>query len=231
MIELRRLTRCQRLGDAFAMKGNHGAERRQLQTTQPTSASEAQLLDVRPAPRASDPAVHAESAQAEDLLARVYREYAPELIAGIRSRFGDGPPDPEDAAQAAFHQVYERGNYASIRNLRAYLWRTARNIILSETRNTNARANYDYQIEQLYFAVQGDNLSPENVINARQQLEAINECLRSMPEKRRRAFMLYRVEQLTLVEVGRRLGISRTAVTKHISRAQLQINALFFEET
>ncbi|RMB08418.1 RNA polymerase sigma-70 factor (ECF subfamily) [Eilatimonas milleporae] len=168
-------------------------------------------------------------AAAEDPLAVLYHEYRAELSAGIRRLFGDGPPDPDDVAQDAFHKVYERGDTASIRNLKAFLWRTARNIVLVAKRKDDIRSKLDFEVEQLFFPLKGDISTPETIIIAKEQLRAINDLLRSMPEKRRRALMLYRVEGLPLVEVARRLGISRTAVTKHISRAQMQINALFLD--
>ena len=92
------------------------------------------------------------------------------------------------------------------------------------------RSKYDLDIEQIFFSLKGDNSSPETVILAREQLKAVNALLREMPEKRRRALILYRIEGLTLVEVARRLRISRTAVSKHIARAQIALNTLYIED-
>ncbi|MEM7098405.1 MAG: sigma-70 family RNA polymerase sigma factor [Pseudomonadota bacterium] len=166
----------------------------------------------------------------DDALTNAYKDYAKELVNGIRRTFGAGPPDPEDVAQEAFHKLYERGDIDSIRNLRAFLWRTARNIVLVAKRKADVRAKYDFEIEQLFFSPAGDNSSPERIISAREQLSAINACLRNMPVRRRRAFMLYRVEGLSMEEVGRRLGLSRSGAAKHVARADHEINLLFFQE-
>ncbi|MEM8984281.1 MAG: sigma-70 family RNA polymerase sigma factor [Pseudomonadota bacterium] len=184
-------------------------------------------------PGTSTPALEANpkpSSPTDDLLIDTYRAYAGELTDGIRAAFGNGPPDPDDVAQEAFQKVYERGDYGSIRNLRAFLWRTARNIVLAYKRKSDVRTKYDFEVEQLLFSPKGDNSSPERIISAREQLTAINACLRDMPERRRRAFMLYRVEGLPMKEVAERLGISRTAATKHVTRADIAINSLFFDE-
>ena len=132
-------------------------------------------------------------------------------------------------AQEAFQKVLERGDLSTIKNLRAFLWRTARNLILSSKRSDHRRSAYDFEIEQLFFPLRGDISTPETVIIAKEQLKAINELLRTMPEKRRWALLLYRLEGQTLQEIGKALGISRTAVSKHIARAEMQINTLFLE--
>ena len=163
-------------------------------------------------------------------LTALYQEYAEELSNGIRSRYGDGPPDPDDVAQDAFRRVFERADVSKIVNLKAFLWRTARNLVIDAKRSDQTRSKFDFEVEQLFFPLKGDTSTPETVIIAREQLAAINGLLRRMPEKRRWALILYRLDGLTLTEIGRRLGISRTAVTKHISKAEMQINALFLEE-
>ena len=160
----------------------------------------------------------------------LYRDYVAELSNGIRGRFGDGPPDPEDIAQEAFQKLLERRDVSKIKNLRAYLWRTARNLVLTFKRSATQRSSYDFEIEHIFFPLRGDLTSPETIVVAREQLRAINDLLRAMPEKRRWASLLYRLEGLTLREIAARFGISRTAVAKHISRAETQIHALFLDE-
>lgn len=157
--------------------------------------------------------------------------YLKDLTEGIRDRFGNGPPDPEDVAQEAFSRVLEMDNTASIRNLKGYLWRTARNLIFDAGKASRARERYDFEVEEIFFPLRGDNCSPENVISAKEQLSAINTVLRNMPEKQRRAIVLYRIEGMTLEEVARRLRISRTSVSNHIAKAHAQINALFVDDT
>lgn len=160
----------------------------------------------------------------------LYVEYIDELSDGIRGRFGDGPPDPDEIAQEAFKRIFEKSDSATISNLKAFVWRTARNLVLDFKKTKSVRSKYDFEIEQIFFPLRGHNLSPESVIMAKQQLDAINDILLAMPERRRRSLMLYRIDGLTLEQVGKRLGISRRAVSKHISRAHTDIAALFIED-
>lgn len=160
-------------------------------------------------------------------VAALSTSYLSEMAMALRKRYGDGPPDPDDVAQEAFRRIIEKGDTSNIQNLKAFLWRTARNLILDTKKIDKVRSKYDYEIQQIFFTTGGDISSPENVIIVREQLRAINECLRGMSERRRRAFLLYRVDGLTLEEVARRLMMSRTAVSNHIAKAQTQLIALF----
>lgn len=156
--------------------------------------------------------------------------YLADLARGVRDRFGAGPPDPEDVAQEAFRRVFEKGDTSGVKNLKGFLWRTARNIVLDAKKITDVRSKYDFEMEQLLFPLKGDISSPETVMLAKEQLRAVNALLREMPEKRRRALILYRVEGLTLEEVARRLRLSRTAVSNHIAKAHAKLNAHFVED-
>ncbi|MEM6539111.1 MAG: sigma-70 family RNA polymerase sigma factor [Pseudomonadota bacterium] len=158
-------------------------------------------------------------------LAAFYRDYSEELSRTLRSMFGDGPPDPDDVAQEAFHLLIKRGNQSSIKNLKAFVWRTARNLVLTEKRRETMRSRHDYEIEQLFFAITGNESSPETIISAREQLKLINEAILKMPTMRRRAFVLNRIEGLSVTDVAKELGIKRPTASKHIGRAIADIEA------
>ncbi|MEM1261671.1 MAG: sigma-70 family RNA polymerase sigma factor [Pseudomonadota bacterium] len=162
-------------------------------------------------------------------LAQLYAECAEELTVGIQGRFGSGPPDPDDVIQDAFQRVAELGDITHIRNLKAFVWRTARNLVLDAKKTLSIRSKYDFEIEQLYFSLKGENLSPEIVIRAREQLAVINQAIMAMPERRRRALLLYRLDGRTLAQIGKELSISITAVRKHIAKAHAELNLLFVD--
>lgn len=158
-------------------------------------------------------------APCQDDLSSFYAEHIHKLIASLRRMFGNGPPEPEDVAQQAFEKLMQRPDRDDIRDLKAFLWRTARNTYLNGLDREHTRTRYDFEVEQLYFPSRGDNSTPETVLEVRQELNAINDALRHMPEKRRHAFLLHKVEGLSVSEVARRLKISRTPAQKHIARA------------
>ncbi|MEM1434807.1 MAG: sigma-70 family RNA polymerase sigma factor [Pseudomonadota bacterium] len=169
------------------------------------------------------------AANADPRIRKLYEESLGELVAGLRRRFGDGPPAPDDVIQESFRRVFEQPDTSAISNLKAYVWRIARNLVLDGKKAAAVRSQYDFEVEQLFFPLRGDNLSPEIVITARAQLRAINELLLEMPAARRRALLLYRVEGLTLAKVAEEMGLSVSGVRKHVSRAQAQLHALFLD--
>ena len=168
--------------------------------------------------------------EANSEIQSLYDSYAGQLVATLRKMYGNGPPDPDDVAQQAFQKLIERGDLSTIQNLRAFVWRIARNLVLATKRTAAVRSRYDYEVEQLYFPLKDDVSSPENIIQAREQLAAVNECLLAMPKKRRRALMLHRLEGLSIAEVGRRLGISRSTAAQHVARAAADLDLLFLND-
>ena len=176
------------------------------------------------------PLAHEDAANARQIpkaITELYANYADQLSAAIRRMYGDGPPDPEDVAQQAFQKLIERGNLESISNLKGFVWRTARNIVFAAKRSDAVRTRYDYEVEQIYFAIKDNESSPERIILVREQLEVIREVLLKMPDKRRRAIILHRVEGLSMSEIGRRLGMTRQSVAQHITKGIAELDVVF----
>ncbi|MEM8774661.1 MAG: RNA polymerase sigma factor [Pseudomonadota bacterium] len=155
----------------------------------------------------------------------LYEAQARRLTHALRRTFGSGPPDPEDITQLAFQKLLERKTRDDIQNVDAFLWRTARNLVLKVKRSQVIRSKYDFEVEEIYFPGRGDTIAPERVLGAKQELFAINETLKQMPKRRRQAFILNKVEGYTITEVARQLGIGRSAAHRHVVRAVLQIDA------
>ena len=88
------------------------------------------------------------------------------LAQRLRERYGDGPPDPEDLAQEAYRRTLERKDASAIFNVKGYLWRTARNLIFDTNKSNTVRSKYDFEVEQLFFPLKGNNCSPETVLLA-----------------------------------------------------------------
>lgn len=154
----------------------------------------------------------------------LYREYAPALAAKLRQAFGNGPPDPDDLTQIAFQKLIERGDISDISSVKGFLWATARNLLFNDKRDQGARSRYDFEIENLYFPNRGADATQESVLEAKEELKAINEAFGNMPEKRRLAFILHRIDGLPITEVARRLRIARSPARRHILRAMEDIH-------
>ena len=157
-------------------------------------------------------------------LNQLYHDHYGALAKSIRKAFGDGPPDPDDVAQEAFRRLFECEDLSGISNLPAFLWRTARNLVLSEKRSVKRRSKYDFEIEHLYFALESPDSDPESILEVKEQLLIIRRVLDKMPDRRRKALLWHRVEGLSFTEVGRRLGITRRAVARHVVKAAQELS-------
>ncbi|MEM9740056.1 MAG: sigma factor, partial [Pseudomonadota bacterium] len=105
----------------------------------------------------------------DDSISFLYAECAEELTAYLRKVYGDGPPEPDDVTQQAFAKLASQENLPRIKNLKAFLWRMARNLVLTERRNAETRSKYEFEVEQLYFAVRGNDFTPERDLEVKQQ--------------------------------------------------------------
>lgn len=164
-------------------------------------------------------------AHASAELRRLFADCFEPLVAFLRSRFGAGPPDPEDVAQQAFGKLMERDGLGDIENPRAFLWRTACNIAISEKRSLTRADRREADTATLLSLDDGYLLTPERVLEAKEQVAIASEVLRKMPVQRRRAFILTRIEGLSHRETALRLGVSRPAVSKHVAKATADLYA------
>jgi transmembrane sensor len=105
-----------------------------------------------------------------------------------------------------------------IRNVRAYLYGVARNLITDRLRQERLRqaAPLDESVaEQIASAAPG----ADAVLAARQDLRALDAAIGDLPPKCREVFLLHRGEGLSMREIALRLGISERTVEKHIAKA------------
>lgn len=68
--------------------------------------------------------------------------------------------------------------------------------------------------------------SPEELASLKQRLEALQRVINRLPPKCRQAFWLYRVEQMPLKDIADKLSITINMVSRHITRAMLDLTKL-----
>ncbi|MEM1261960.1 MAG: sigma-70 family RNA polymerase sigma factor [Pseudomonadota bacterium] len=153
------------------------------------------------------------------LLEKWYSEHFTALVNFLRSRFGVGPPDPEDIAQRTFTQVLGKVDFQTVTNPRAYLWRVAHNFMVSEHRAIGAAERGVGNLTAITDVDEGYLLVPERVLEAEAQVQTALRVIGEMPERRRDVLILVRVDGLTLRETASRLGISSAAASKHLAKA------------
>ena len=166
----------------------------------------------------TDPSVRAR-------LVAFYERHFRVLVDSLRKAYGAGPPDPEDVAQRAFERLALRSNVDEVEDLEAYVWITARNVLMSDKRAQRVRERNEDDVTLTVYGSARDEADPERTVIAREQLDIISETLAAMPERRRRLFLLHRVDGLSLKEAGARCGVGATAAHRHVAIAMSRIAA------
>lgn len=100
----------------------------------------------------------------------------------------------------------------------AYLFTIAANLVRDRSRRqrvqTNIKAEY---AQQPGLGV--EFLDPHRVAEGHDMLRELYAALAELPERTRRIFILYRIENVEKKTIAAGLGISENAIEKHIRRA------------
>lgn len=123
-----------------------------------------------------------------------------------------------DLTQDTFIRLSEQMSRTRIENFRAYLFSSARNLFIDHTRRQEHRKSEPLDLQDMSEAEQRTPTLEQAAI-ANQQLSALNEVIQNMPAPCREVFLMVRVEGLTYVEIGERLGISSKTAFSRMVRA------------
>lgn len=152
---------------------------------------------------------------------RYYRELLNFLSRRLRDR-----DHAADLTQESFARVYaaERAGVA-IRDPRALLYKTARNLLIDDHRRSLAHGGPVVLGEDHQSAHSPDDhpgptaLEPESALMARQRFEAIASLVDTLPPRCREAFILVKFDGLTHAEAARQMGIAVKTIEMQIQIA------------
>lgn len=131
--------------------------------------------------------------------------------------------DAEDVIQDAFVRMQRYCNEGGeVRNTEAFLVRTVLN--LSSNARTRARqVLYVEEVAPESALLLGLAASIEDELAAEQRLTQVVALVDAMPSRTREIFLLHYVDEYTYPQISKQLGISVSAVEKHMARAMLQL--------
>lgn len=127
------------------------------------------------------------------------------------------PDMAADLTQETFLRLLQIGPAAAIRDPRAYLFRTAGNLLVDHRRSAMHRqpgAPADAAAQ-----VQASEPSPEAVALSREELAVLGRAIDDLPPRGREVFLLHKLEGLSYAEIAQRLGIARNTVVVHMVRS------------
>lgn len=146
----------------------------------------------------------------------VNREFWNRLIREVRSRTR-GRSDPEELLHAAYMRLLRYRTQHAVENVAAFLVRTAVNIGVDNYRHERFIADVTPENSG---ACENSPLQDE-VLAARDRLERVREGLFRLTPRTREVFLMHRLDDMKYREIAERLGISQSAVEKHIAKAAL----------
>ena len=125
--------------------------------------------------------------------------------------------DVPDLRQEIYVRVYESAGAARPRFAKAFLFTTARNLLVDRLRRERV-VSIDYTQDFDSLSVSIDEISPERRLSARQTLLSLSDAFDRLPEMTRAAIWLRRIEGVSQREAARSLGINEGALGSHMSR-------------
>jgi RNA polymerase sigma-70 factor (ECF subfamily) len=154
-------------------------------------------------------------------LAKLFHDHNASLVSLLRARLRSDQ-EARDVAQEAYVRLLQLERVDTISFLRAYLFRTALNIATDRLRSGAMRVA---TFRDPVFDPRVNEISPERVVVAEDELRTVAATLDTLPPKARYAFLLHRFADLDIDEVAKRLHVSERMVRKYIVQALLRFRA------
>lgn len=148
-----------------------------------------------------------------------------ELLAlepGLRRFFRRRAPaaDIDDLVQEVFVSLKARRAETPIENIDRYLFTVAGAVLSRRYRTERGRASAGEAAGD-----EAQELSPERVVIGRERLKLAMEVIAGLPQRTREVFVLHRFEEMSYQRIAAELGISVSAVEKHIMLALRALTA------
>jgi RNA polymerase sigma factor (sigma-70 family) len=153
----------------------------------------------------------------------LYMERRADLLRFFTMRLRS-PAAAEDLVQDIYVRLSGLEQPPEIQNPMAYLYRLGSNLMLDRLRGERRTANrdgawLDSQTTRVGLHEVSPEPSAEATVAARQRLALLTEALKDLSPQTQRVFRMHKFEGLSHPEVAAAIGISRSAVEKHMMAA------------
>lgn len=137
----------------------------------------------------------------------------------LASRLREGLADVPDMVQEVYLRLLRVESPESIENPEAYVLTIAKHVLYEHrTRHAPTTGAMDIgQFEDRLATEPADE--PEERALSAERLALLRQALAGLSPKAQAVLVLHRVEGLTLEEIGRRIGVSRSMAKKYLAKA------------
>lgn len=157
------------------------------------------------------------SATDREVLGILDRQFRAVLLRHFAKRYSE-PSEVEDMVQEVLMRLARRGGVADLENVQAYVFETAGSVLKDRLRKRRSHHEAVHEPFDAERHAEAD-FSPETLLLDRERLARATAALLELPERTRVIFVLRRIEGMKFHDVAIRLGISVSAVEKHMQRA------------
>ena len=157
---------------------------------------------------------------ARPALREVVERYRPGLVAHVRRKVADGPPDPADIAQQALANYVAMANRDGVKQPEAFLKSVANNLIADYFKSAAVRYQADVTPDSLESVLPDDDqFSPELVLMGKERFNCVLDAMRKLPRRQRRFLILNRIDGLSYTAIAARNGVSNSTARREVEAA------------
>jgi len=127
------------------------------------------------------------------------------------------PRDLEDVIQEAYCRISSLADVSHIRSGRAYLFTTARAVVLERLRRARI-VSIETVTEIDALDIVHDEPSPERIAAGRRELARVKRLIEALPERCRKIFELRKIHGLSQCEVAHEMGVPEYTVENDVAK-------------
>jgi RNA polymerase sigma factor (sigma-70 family) len=127
----------------------------------------------------------------------------------------------EDLVQEVLVKMLSRRREAEIVNLEGYIFTVARHVLRESRPDQGLVDDFDEATANIPDA----DPTPDRIVSGRIKMARLLEAIKQLPPRTREVFVAHRFEEMTYGAIGSLLGISVSAVEKHIMAALKSLSA------
>ena len=148
--------------------------------------------------------------------------YHRELLNFLTRRLSDRDTAADLAQESYARVLAARSSGQAVLDMRALLYRTARNLVIDQHRRAEVRRHDDLDaLPETLHPLAPRYLQPDEALAAQQVIRAYVATIEALPPRCRDAFVLNVFGELSHAQIARHMGISVSMVEKHIVRGMV----------
>lgn len=141
------------------------------------------------------------------------------------------PGDVEDIIQESYCRISSLSGIGHIQNGRAYLFTTARMLVLERIRRSRV-VSIETVAEMDMLPVACDDPSPERIASGRRELARVKRLIEGLPDRCRQIIEMRKIDGLSQRDVASRMGLPESTVENDVAKGlRLILRAIAADET